>query len=231
MFLKLINLCFLLNMVNGKSTQRTQNIFGNEISDVDKYLTMAESDVMSLISDESDLSILTESEEFPEPPPHTEVSRMSRYLCHHSDWLSMATISTRGPLTGYPFASVFSFSDGTKHKSSGMDMSSKDLEKNPKASVTMSLAQGPFCKKHGLDAEDPRCAHVVMAGEVVQVQPNSTEEIFAKEALFSRHPEMPEWPVDHGWYFAKLNISSIILLDFFGGAIDVDINEYYNTHP
>lgn len=75
MFLKLINLCFLLNMVNGRSTQRTQNIFGNEISDVDKYLTMAESDVMSLISDESDLSILTESEEFPEPPPHTEVAR------------------------------------------------------------------------------------------------------------------------------------------------------------
>ena len=75
MFLKLINLCFILNMANGKSTQRTQNIFGNEISDVEKYLTMAESDMMSVISDESDLSILKESQEFPEPPPHTEVAR------------------------------------------------------------------------------------------------------------------------------------------------------------
>ena len=51
------------------------------------------------------------------------------------------------------------------------------------------------------------------------------------QALFSRHPEMPDWPVDHGWYFAKLDISSVILLDYFGGAVDVDLQEYYNTQP
>ena len=84
MYSKLINLCFVLNMVNGKNTQRTQNIFGNEISDVEKYLTKAESDVMSKISDVSDLSISTESEEFPEPPPHTEVARYISMFNHHT---------------------------------------------------------------------------------------------------------------------------------------------------
>ena len=50
--------------------------------------------------------------------------------------------------------------------------------------VTYSVSehnQGPYCQKHDLDAEDPRCAHVVMAGEIVQVKPNSTEELFARE--------------------------------------------------
>jgi len=173
----------------------------------------------------------------PDPPEHKETAKMSRYLCHYSDWLAMATISTRGALTGTPFASVFSFSDGPVGKSSGipyfyltdLDMSTHDLHNNPKASVTISLAQSGYCKVHNLDAEDPRCAHVILAGEVIKVPQNSSEEAFAKEALFSRHPVMPDWPTSHGWYFAKLNITNVILLDFFGGAIDVPLEEYYKA--
>lgn len=162
---------------------------------------------------------------------------MSRYLCHYSDYLAMATISTRGSLTGTPFASIFSYADGTMDKSTGipyfyltnMDMSTHDLQKNPKASVTISLAQSGYCMAHDLDPEDPRCAHVILAGDVLKVDNNSTEEKFAKEALFTRHPAMTDWPVDHGWYFAKLNITNVILLDFFGGAIDVPLQEYFDV--
>ena len=51
------------------------------------------------------------------------------------------------------------------------------------------------------------------------------------QALFSRHPVMPDWPANHGWYFAKLNVTAVILLDYFGGAIDIDVDEYFSTQP
>ena len=47
--------------------------------------------------------------------------------------------------------------------------------------------------------------------------------------LMFRHPEMPEWPVDHGWFFTKLNITNILLLDYFGGAITVPVDEYFRA--
>ena len=53
--------------------------------------------------------------------------------------------------------------------------------------------------------------------------------VFAKKALFSRHPVMPDWPKNHGWFFAKLNITNVIVLDFFGGAITVPLEDYFNA--
>jgi len=173
----------------------------------------------------------------PPPPPHEQTAKMSRYLCHYSNWLSMATISTRSGLQGTPFASVFSFSDGPLGNSTGvpyfylteLDMSTKDLKDNPKASVTMSLAQGSYCTQKELDPEDPRCAHLILAGEVVQLDQDSEERAFAQEALFSRHPVMQDWPTSHHWFFAKLAVTKILLLDFFGGAIDVPLKDYYSV--
>jgi hypothetical protein len=60
---------------------------------------------------------------------------------------------------------------------------------------------------------------------------NSTEEAFAKRALFSRHPAMPDWPADHGWFFAKLKIGSILVLDYFGGAKQVPLQDYLKATP
>lgn len=45
------------------------------------------------------------------------------------------------------------------------------------------------------------------------VQINGTEEAdYAKKALFSRHPEMIDWPSDHNWFFAKFKITQVFLL-------------------
>jgi len=175
----------------------------------------------------------------PSPPPHEQTAKMSRYLCHYSNWLSMATISTRPGLQGTPFASVFSFSDGPLGNSTGvpyfylteLDMSTKDLMDNPKASVTMSLAQGNYCTQKQLDPEDPRCAHLILAGEIVPLEEDSEEKAFAQKALFSRHPVMEDWPAGHHWFFAKLAVTKILLLDFFGGAIDVPLKDYYSANP
>lgn len=86
----------------------------------------------------------------------------------------MATFSTREPFTDYPTANVFSMADGPVDKSSGipyfylteMELSVHDLNKNNKASITMSLAQGDYCKDNNLDPEDPRYIPSAISNEI-----------------------------------------------------------------
>lgn len=84
---------------------------------------------------------------------------------------------------------------------------------------------------------------------------NGTEADFAKKALFSRHPEMIDWPTDHDWFFAKFNITQVQtpprccfqpiggqeitllsafqvwVLDYFGGVKTVAPDEYFQATP
>ena len=83
------------------------------------------------------------------PPPHDEVAAFSRYLVHESTWTAMATLANRDPIKDYPFANIFSVSDGPVDRSTGvpymylmpLELSAIDLENNDKASLTMSMAQ------------------------------------------------------------------------------------------
>jgi len=34
---------------------------------------------------------------------------------------------------------------------------------------------------------------------------------------------------DHGWFFAKLEIKQILVLDYFGGAANVPVSDYFNA--
>jgi len=175
------------------------------------------------------------------PPPHEQAARMARYILHQSDWTSMATLSSRANFSGYPTANVFSVSDGPIDNSSGTpyfylsawELSSHDLMKNNRASITMSLAQGQYCKVNDIDPEDPTCAHVIMTGRIQFLKPNKhPEEVeFARNALFTRHPAMEGWPKGHEWSFAKLAIEDIMLLDFYGGVKHVNVKDYYNATP
>uniref|UniRef100_A0A8C4RKT5 Cellular repressor of E1A-stimulated genes 1 n=1 Tax=Erpetoichthys calabaricus TaxID=27687 RepID=A0A8C4RKT5_ERPCA len=170
-------------------------------------------------------------------PPHDEVARVARFIVHNSDWASMATIASRDPIIGTPFANVFSVSDGPLDNSTGelymyltaLEISVQDLQVNPSASLVMSLAQTSYCMKEKYDPQSPLCAHVIFSGTIVKV--NDTEADFAKEALFSRHPEMIQWPSDHNWFFAKLNITNVYVLDYFGGVKTVTPIEYYKAKP
>jgi len=167
-----------------------------------------------------------------------QYTKMARYIAHESDWVSMATFSSRDNFTAYPTANVFSMADGPVDHSSGipyfylteMELSVHDLIKNNKASLSMSLAQGDYCNKKGFDPESPRCAHLIMTGKIVKVDPEDPEYAeeysFAHNGLFSRHPAMDTWPAGHGWFVAKMEIENILLLDFFGGAKTVDVNDY-----
>jgi len=174
-----------------------------------------------------------------DPPPHAEVARMARYITHKSNWCALATVSVREPIVGFPFANIFSVSDGPLDKSSGVpymyispwEISAHDLRQNNKTSITMSLAQGNYCSKMNYDPEDPRCAHIILTGVFTKLDEKSKEGQFAKTALFSRHPIMPEWPEDHGFFFAKLEIKNILVLDFFGGAKTVPLDDYFSATP
>ncbi|XP_037077728.1 protein CREG1-like [Pollicipes pollicipes] len=194
-----------------------------------------------LIVDEPAVALGSDGEAAPAivPPPHEQVAAMARYVVHVSDWTAMATISSREPTRGMPFANVFSVADGTRYRSTGvpylyltdMEISVKDLRVNNNASLTMSLAQTTFCQQHDYDPEDPLCAHVILSGRVLQVDPDEPEYTFARDALFARHPEMPDWPVGHNWFVAKLDIMDIIVLDFFGGAKTVNTVDYFAADP
>jgi len=182
----------------------------------------------------NDIADIMEDEEVPDnrgdthlPPPHDQVARMARYITHNSDWAALATIATRDPIIGFPFANVLSISDGPVDNSTGVpyiyispwEISARDLSHNNKASLTMSLAQSGYCEKMNFDPEDPRCAHVILTGEFIKLDPESEEETFARNALFTRHPIMPDWPAGHHWFFAKIDIQNILILDWFGGAV------------
>jgi len=169
------------------------------------------------------------------PPPYYEDAKMARYITHEANWAALATIAAREPIIGYPFANIFSLSDGPVDNSTGVpyfyisewEISAQDMVVNNQVSITMTLAQGEYCESNNLDPESPLCAHLIMTGELVKLTPGSEEEAFAKNALFSRHPAMNGWPTDHGWFFAKIEIKQIQLLAFFGGAVTVDLGEYY----
>ncbi|XP_074520842.1 protein CREG1 [Halichoeres trimaculatus] len=172
-------------------------------------------------------------------PPHDQVARVARFVAHQVDWASMATISTHKPVQGQPFSNAFSVSDGPAGSGSGsgvpymyltrMEISVQDLEVNPQASLSMSLAQTDYCRQQGYDPQSPLCAHIILSGSVMEV--NGTEADFAKKALFSRHPEMVDWPSDHNWFFAKFNITQVWVLDYFGGVKTVTPEEYFQADP
>merc|ERR1712241_492733 len=148
-----------------------------------------------------------------DPPPHDEVASFARYVVHDSSWTAMATMAAREPIMDYPFANIFSMSDGPLDKSSGvpymylmpLELSAIDLSHNEKASLTMTMAQGDYCQENNYDEQDPRCAHLILTGTVVKIEADSQE--------------------GHGWFFCKLDIENILLLNYFGGAITVPVDD------
>ena len=52
------------------------------------------------------------------------------------------------------------------------------------------------------------------------------ERKLANESLFSRHPEMKTWPVDHHWQMGTIDVKDIWLIDIFGGASTIKVEDY-----
>ena len=136
---------FLLLVCFGVSSGLNINFGLNKMFDVFGYTSNDIADIMEVEDEEvpdnrGDISL---------PPPHDQVARMARYITHNSEWAALATIATRDPIIGFPFANVLSISDGPVDNSTGVpyiyispwEISARDLSHNNKASLTMSLAQ------------------------------------------------------------------------------------------
>nr|CAD7444132.1 unnamed protein product [Timema bartmani]CAD7453860.1 unnamed protein product [Timema tahoe] len=106
-----------------------------------------------------------------------------------------------------------------------------DGEQDYRSSLTMTLAETNYCDKNGFDPEDPRCAKVIFTGKIKRLKPGTPKWFFAQDALFSRHPAMQTWPAGHNWYFAKMKIEQIALLDYFGGPKFINVKEYLAAPP
>jgi hypothetical protein len=175
-------------------------------------------------------------------------------MVHSLDWGVLSSLSGRTGVA-MPFGNVYSFVDGSCANATGtpyfygtfMDQSFQDAAKNPAASLTLSEAATPY---HCLpsdddvrtactivraasgrtgDPENPVCARLTLSGTLVEVPPGGNGEEFAsvKRAFYERHPQMRLWPEDHDWVIAKLVITDVWLIDYFGGGTVLTPDEYY----
>jgi hypothetical protein len=179
-------------------------------------------------------------------PKPKEKALSARWMMHTLNWGVLSTISTR--LEGSPpFGNPISFVDGHCDHSTGipyfygsdMDQSFIDVKENDKVSLTLSEAQVPsVCGAETMkgcdittfgDPENPMCARLVVTGKLVRLEEEADEYIHAKKALFERHKVMKTWPADHGWVVAKIEIEDIWLIDFFGGASVLKVEDYLAT--
>jgi len=69
----------------------------------------------------------------------------------------------------------------------------------------------------------------VLSGTASKVAAGSDEETAAKQALFSKHPSFSHYPPGHAFFVAKLSITKIWLIDFYGGAKILSPEEYFNA--
>ncbi|XP_076754353.1 cellular Repressor of E1A-stimulated Genes [Xylocopa sonorina] len=169
-----------------------------------------------------------------DPPPIDQAALMARYIVNQGDWVPVATISTRKDVESFPIATLVSYADGLLGNGSGipylyltpLDFTAQDLAKDNRASLLFSLAQGEYCKNKRWDPMDPRCARVILTGKVKPLKNESSEYVIASKAFFQRHPGLVNMPPDHRFYFAKLKIISIVVLDTFGGPKYVSVKDY-----
>ncbi|OQR82299.1 hypothetical protein ACHHYP_16253 [Achlya hypogyna] len=160
-------------------------------------------------------------------------ARVARWIVHANTWATIATTSVH--LKGAPFTSLISYSDGngmnpgnaTGHLffySSKVGSTGKDLAASSQASVSISMAQLNHCE---LDPQDPTCWRVIFSGNVIPV--DGDDKTKALTALYSKHPQMRDWPDNHSFSAYEMHPTEILLLDFYGPAKHVSPAAYYSV--
>lgn len=175
-------------------------------------------------------------------PPWERRYATARWLVHESDYGVVSTACAADhegcAFKGQPFGDILSISDGDGDDHStgiiytfipDIDDSTMDLIKNPWASITFSEKAIPGGCKKGDTAEDPPCARLTVSGKMSPVPKEVVPQ--AEEYLFARHPQMKEWSKmkSHAfrpWWMAKDNITSMLLIDFYGGAVKLNVDKY-----
>lgn len=167
----------------------------------------------------------------------------ARWIVSKSLWTTLSTISVR--LNGSPWGNIRSLVDGTTLESSSgkpifylpsPDPTSIDVAQNGNISLQLSEASlaerldenGNICG--GKDAMDPLCAELMISGTAKKV--TCPEMLKNAQAAFKvRHPLAP-WLAKGGAHtggdYYTIEPEKIMLLDYYGGATEVDVKEYLN---
>ncbi|XP_020578711.1 protein CREG1 [Phalaenopsis equestris] len=169
----------------------------------------------------------------PSKPDPKDAVGTARWLAGQNIWGVLSTISS--DQGGSPFGNVVSFSDGLPDDGRGipyfylteLDPTARDALKDARSSFTLSEHPLGTCGKK--DPENPTCAKLTLTGKLKLVDNSSAEIQFAKNALFSKHPEMEDWPIGHNFKIFRLDIENIFLIDWYGGAKPITPPQYLNN--
>lgn len=163
-------------------------------------------------------------------PSPSEAAATARWLAAQNTWGVLSTISSE--LSGAPFGNVVSYSDGVPGNGRGipyfylttLDPTARDALEDARTSFTLSEFPLGTCGK--IDPENPTCAKLTLTGKLKLVDLQSSEADLAKSALFTKHPEMKDWPKNHHFKIFKLEIENIFLIDWFGGPKPISPSQY-----
>ncbi|KAK9194705.1 hypothetical protein WN944_005412 [Citrus x changshan-huyou] len=141
---------------------------------------------------------------------------------HPNDAAAYARCTISSDLGGAPFGNVVSFSDGLPNEGSGvpyfylttLDPTARNALRDKRSSLAISEYPLGTCGER--DPENPACAKITLTGKLVLVDVSTKEAEFAEHALFTKHPEMMDWPEDHNFQIFKLEIEDIFLINWFG---------------
>ena len=173
-----------------------------------------------------------------DPPLHTEYAKMTRWLVHNVEWTAMGTISTLPAINGFPMVNVIAFADSEKgEESTGniyfyltmLDFTAQDLSKKNQLTTLFTMDQSLYCSNRDIDPMEPTCARAMISGEALRIPKYSDEFNFATKAMLSHHPASAKWLDTHEFFLCKLNISSICILDWYGGPHFVDLDDYFKA--
>ncbi|KAL7232469.1 hypothetical protein ACSBR2_010489 [Camellia fascicularis] len=166
-------------------------------------------------------------------PQPDNVATFARWLVSQSSWGVLNTISS--DLGGAPFGNVVSFSDGLPDHGHGipyfylttLDPTASNALKDERSSFAISEYPVGTCGK--IDPENPTCSKITLTGKLKVVDGNSSEAKFARISLFTKHPEMKDWPKDHNFQLFKLEIEDIFLINWFGGPKPLTVDQYLHA--
>lgn len=171
-------------------------------------------------------------------PSHRDHAGMARYLVHKANWTAMGTISSSSNFNGYPMVNVKSIADSALDEPStgniyflltNLDFTGKDVTKDNKLTALFTEEQNLSCTKNNVDPMEPTCARAIFTGKCKKLEKKTAEYKEADEAFTKRHPASIMWRSVHGFYFCKLEIEQIAVIDFYGGVHYVEANDYYKA--
>ena len=162
-------------------------------------------------------------------PDESKKPEFARYVVRNAEW---GVVSAYSPKYQQPFGTLQSYADGATGVPyfyiAEWSTTWKDIMWNNTVSFTLSEAESDYCEGRGLDPMEPVCGRIMLTGVIVPVA-DPVELAFARRVVFAKHPAMKKWPKTHTWRFMKLDLTSVNVLNFYGGISHVSVREYFGV--